>query len=241
MFSLPSKHMLKLYHTLRRAISLFTSASWVWLSVLTKNRQFCVRDILPHVHRIQGFGEPPELFDHPSCLIQGYSPQLYQMDLAGHGQGAKGCFDGGPGHDAQDNNRFDDRLQTPACGRNPTRCGRYARLDHNHHIYNPNVQCKPCKCIGHPAAMCDMLAQALFLEKYMKHLLNDATKERVETAWLNRWRLLLGNPSCTPRTVMRVYLDKMDMMVEDLDGQLCWDCLPEGDKPFEELDLPGPE
>jgi hypothetical protein len=86
-----------------------------------------------------------------------------------------------------------------------------------------------------------MLAQALFLEKYAKHLLNDATKERVETAWLNCWLLLLRKPSSTSRTVMRVYLDNMDMTVEDLDGQLCWDCWPEGAKPFEEFDLPGPE
>jgi hypothetical protein len=60
-------------------------------------------------------------------------------------------------------------------------------------------------------------------------------------AWLDCWRSLLGKPSCTPRTVMRVYLDNMDMTVEDLDDQLCWDSWPEGDKLFEELDLPGPE
>ncbi len=71
---------------------------------IDKNSQSCVHDILPRVHCIQGFGEPPELFHHLSCLIQGYSPQVYQTDLAGHGQGAKGCFDGGHGHDAQDNN-----------------------------------------------------------------------------------------------------------------------------------------
>ncbi len=86
-----------------------------------------------------------------------------------------------------------------------------------------------------------MLAQALFLDKYMKHWLNNATKERVETAWLDCWCLLLGKPSRTPWTVMRVYLDSMDMMVEDLDGQLCLDGWPEGDEPFEELNLPGPE
>jgi hypothetical protein len=89
--------------------------------------------------------------------------------------------------------------------------------------------------------MCDMLAQALYYEKYMKHSLNNATKERVDTAWLDCWRSLLRKPSRTPRTVMRIYLDKMDMRVEDLDGQLCWDCLPEGDEPFEELNLPDPE
>jgi hypothetical protein len=88
------------------------------------------------------------------------------------------------------------------------------------------VQCEACKCVRHPAATCDMLSQAFFLEKYMKHLLNNATKERVEMAWLNCWRSPFGKPSRTPQTAMQVYLDSMDMMVEDLNGQLCWDCWP---------------
>jgi hypothetical protein len=82
-----------------------------------------------------------------------------------------------------------------------------------------------------------MLAQALFLTKYMKHSMNEATKEKAETAWLARWRTHLNKPTCTPQTVMRAYLDTMDMTVEDLDGQLCWDCWTEDDKPFAELDL----
>ncbi len=40
---------------------------------------------------------------------------------------------------------------------------------------------------------------------------------------------------------MRAYLDTMDMMVEDLDGQLCWDCWPDDDEPFAELDLQADE
>jgi hypothetical protein len=86
--------------------------------------------------------------------------------------------------------------------------------------------------------MCDMLAQALFLTKYMKHLLNDTTREKIEKTWLDRWRAQLGKPSHTPRTVMWAYLDSMDMMVEDLDTQMCWDCWPEDDNPFGELDIP---
>jgi hypothetical protein len=52
---------------------------------IDNNCYSCVRDILSHVCCIQGFGEPSDLFNHPSCLIQGYSPQVYRTDLAGHG------------------------------------------------------------------------------------------------------------------------------------------------------------
>jgi hypothetical protein len=82
-----------------------------------------------------------------------------------------------------------------------------------------------------------MLARALFLMKYMKHSMNDAMKDKVKAAWLDHWKTHLNKPSCTPWTVMWAYLDMMDMTVEDLDGQLCWDCWPEGDKPFGELNL----
>jgi hypothetical protein len=86
-----------------------------------------------------------------------------------------------------------------------------------------------------------MHAQALFLTKYMKHSMNEAAKEKVEAAWLARWHAHLDKPTRTPRTVMRAYLDTMDMTVEDLDGQLCWDCWPDDDEPFTELDLQADE
>jgi hypothetical protein len=82
-----------------------------------------------------------------------------------------------------------------------------------------------------------MLAQAIFLTKYMKHSLNDTTWGKIEQAWLRHWRAQLGKPSCTPRTVMRAYLDSMDITMEDLDAQMSWECWPEDDEPFGELDL----
>jgi hypothetical protein len=82
-----------------------------------------------------------------------------------------------------------------------------------------------------------MLTQALFLTKYMKHSLNDTTWGKIKQAWLDCWRAQLGKPSRTPRTVMRAYLDSMDMTMEDLDAQMSWECWLEDDKPFRELDL----
>ena len=86
-----------------------------------------------------------------------------------------------------------------------------------------------------------MLAQTLFLVKYLKHSINEARKEKAETAWLARWCTHLDKPTCTPQIVMWAYSDTMDMTVEDLDGQLCGDCWPEDGKPFVELDLQADE
>jgi hypothetical protein len=83
-----------------------------------------------------------------------------------------------------------------------------------------------------------MLAQAIFLTKYMKHSLNDTTWGKIEQAWLEHWHAQLGKPSRTPRTVMRAYLDSMDITIEDLNAQMSWECWPEDDEPFGELDLP---
>jgi hypothetical protein len=68
----------------------------------------------------------------------------------------------------------------------------------------------------------------LFIEKYKKDLPED-TKDRIESDWLARWKGSLGNPSRKPRRVMRAYMDLLDMTMEDLDEQICWECWPEDD------------
>jgi hypothetical protein len=83
-----------------------------------------------------------------------------------------------------------------------------------------------------------MLVQAIFLTKYMKHSLNVTTRGKIEQAWLERWHAQLGKPSRTPCIVMRAYFDSMDITIEDLDAQMSWECWPEDDEPFGELDLP---
>jgi hypothetical protein len=89
--------------------------------------------------------------------------------------------------------------------------------------------------------MCDMLAQALFLTKYMKHLLDDRTSEKLEMAWLDCWHAQLGKSLHTLCTVMQAYLNEMDMTLEDLDAHMCWDCWPGDDNPFKDLELPDSE
>jgi hypothetical protein len=73
------------------------------------------------------------------------------------------------------------------------------------------------------------LAQAIFLSKYMKHSLTDLARGKLEEAWLKRWKDKLGHPNCTPGKVLRAYLENMDMSIDDLDHQMCWDCWPSDD------------
>jgi hypothetical protein len=69
----------------------------------------------------------------------------------------------------------------------------------------------------------------------MKYTLDDKAKATLEAAWLYRWSSKLGTPSRSPRTVMRAYLDDMDLTLNDLDAQMCWECWPSDDTPFEEV------
>jgi len=102
-------------------------------------------------------------------------------------------------------------------------------------VNNRDLQCEACKRVGHAATTCDILAQALFITKYMKYTLDDKAKANLEAAWLDCWSCKLGTPSHSPRTVMQAYLNDMDLTLNDLDAQMCWDCWPNDDMPFAEV------
>jgi hypothetical protein len=69
----------------------------------------------------------------------------------------------------------------------------------------------------------------------MKYTLDDKAKANLEAAWLDCWSCKLGTPSHSPRTVMQAYLNDMDLTLNDLDAQMCWDCWPNDDMPFAEV------
>jgi hypothetical protein len=75
-----------------------------------------------------------------------------------------------------------------------------------------------------------MLAMALFLDKYVKGTMSHLDRDKIKTAWLQRWKDKLGNPSWLPRKVMQAYLDYMDISTEVLDEQMDWDCWPVDDE-----------
>jgi hypothetical protein len=74
-----------------------------------------------------------------------------------------------------------------------------------------------------------MLAMALFLEQYIKSSMTAVEKDKLESAWLQRWQEQLGNPSRLPQKVMMAYLEDMYITHEVLDKQMEWDCWPMGD------------
>ncbi len=83
--------------------------------------------------------------------------------------------------------------------------------------------CDACRRARHVATNCNMLAITLFIEKYKRNISNKE-KDKLEHDWLNHCRGALGNPSKTPRRVMRANIDYLDISVDALDDQICWDC-----------------
>ena len=101
--------------------------------------------------------------------------------------------------------------------------GRLARPDRNRRPFLPDVQCAACKRVGHVANHCDMLAAAICLERYMKADLSPALCDSIEQEWIKRWKEQLGNPTLTPRQVLRAYVEDLDITVAGLDEEMEWD------------------
>ena len=80
-----------------------------------------------------------------------------------------------------------------------------------------------------------MLAIAIFIKNYKKEASADM-KDRIEEAWLARWKSKLGNPNKKPHRMMRAYINLLDSTVDAVDEQMCWECWPEddGDNMFED-------
>jgi hypothetical protein len=63
----------------------------------------------------------------------------------------------------------------------------------------------------------------------MKHSLTDLARGKFKEVWLKRWKEKLGHPNCTPGKVLQAFLDTMDISIDELDQQMCWDCCPSDD------------
>jgi hypothetical protein len=109
-------------------------------------------------------------------------------------------------------------------GRTPRGRGQIARPDRYRRPFLPDVQCAACKRVGHVAKHCDMLATAICLERYMKHDMSAGLRDSIEKEWLDRWKERLGNPTQTPRQILRSYVEDLDITVAGLDDVMEWDC-----------------
>jgi hypothetical protein len=194
-----------------------------------KHAQSRAQTAIPRVRRTIGWQDEWDV----GTLIQG-SPRVARADGTGRdrpftrdSRGTRPSFRHGqytPRSEVQGGGGRDDRRPPPGVQR-----GRFARPDRNRGEFRPDIVCDACRRTGHVAANCDVLAIALFIEKYKKGLPDDM-KDKIETDWLARWKDRLGNPR-KPRRVMKTYIDLLDISVDALDENMCWECWPEDDGP----------
>jgi hypothetical protein len=164
----------------------------------------------------------------------GTSPQIQSVPKVqrlerqrGHAQDAQHRGRGGGGEhcegDSHSGRNDRNSAGTPARGRAPRGPGRLTCPDRNRRPFLPDVQCDACKRVGHVAKHCDMLATAICLKRYMKVNLSPQLRDSIEKEWLDCWKERLGNPSQTPRQILRAYVEELDITVAGLDDQMEWD------------------
>jgi hypothetical protein len=174
----------------------------------------------PQIHRTSA---PDETWvdgyntDNPLYLVQGYCPQIHWLEQKGDCPPA--------GRVAQCGSRNGDRQDRPPT--QGSRQGQYNCPDQRRHPFKTGVQCAACKQIGHEAANCDMLAIALFIDRYTNKEMSDKEKADLENRWLGHWKDKLGMPARTPRQVMHTYCEAFDITPKFLDQAMDWDCWPE--------------
>ena len=74
-----------------------------------------------------------------------------------------------------------------------------------------------------------MLATAICLDRYMKNVLSPSVQDTIEADWLAHWKDKLGNPTSTPRQVLRAYVADLDITVAYLDDEMEWDLWEDDD------------
>ncbi len=95
--------------------------------------------------------------------------------------------------------------------------GQYARPDRNHGAYLPDISNK-----------LDVLAIALFIEKYKKDM-DTESKDKLEYEWVKCWCTAMSTK--IPQRDLRAYIDLLNITMDELNHQLCWECWPDKDAP----------
>jgi hypothetical protein len=222
-------------------------------TLIHNNAKARVRDFgAPRIHRLDGSDSVWDLVDDdelPFCHVQGYEPRVLRLDH-GRDRGRGREFDSrdspNPRYDRRegpslrggirDYDRRDIRDRAPGRSRYgdrgarppDTAPGRPVRPDQRRRPFLPGVICAACKRTGHEASSCDMLAIAIFVEKH-RNSLSDSEKSAIEEKWVNRWKDKIGQPTRTPRQVMRAYCEELDISPDHLAQAIDWDCWPDSD------------
>ncbi len=58
----------------------------------------------------------------------------------------------------------------------------------------------------------------------MKHDLSSSVRDSIKKDWLAHWKARLGNPDGASRQILRMYIEKLDIMVANLNDAMEWDC-----------------
>ena len=89
--------------------------------------------------------------------------------------------------------------------------------------------CDACGKYGHPAARCDMLAMALFLQRYSRDRTNAAILKEAEERWMQRNKPFLPRDDRTPRTILANYCAELNFQEDKVDGEMDWEFLHDPD------------
>ena len=95
-------------------------------------------------------------------------------------------------------------------------------------MFDSSVKCDACGRVGHPASTCDYLATAIYISAYMKNHLSPELRAKMEEEWSANWNAKLGQPvSRRPRQVLKAYMEDGNFTMDQVDGDLDWDCWPD--------------
>ena len=179
----------------------------------------------------------------PYYHVQGYTPRVHCLDQGRvRADAGRDCDrDRGRDRDPGVNRRRrepDMRRDFGTRDRGPARPGAHGPQGRALHPaqrrrpFPPGVICAACKCAGHEATNCNMLAIALFVDRH-KDRLSENEKSSIEEKWIARWKDNVGQPTRTPRQVMQTYCKELDILAEHLIKAMDWDCWPtSGDDVF---------
>ena len=198
-------------------------------TLIHNNTKHRVRDLhSPRINRVAGMDTIWDVSDDselPYCHVQGYRPRALRLDGQRPSDGFRTRGDDGPRQRGGADRRNGARNTRP----NPDKPqGRLTRPDQRRRAYQPGVQCDACKRLGHNAVNCDMLAIALYIDRYVKDI-TDNERANIESRWIDKWKAKLGQPARTPRQVMQTYCDNFNITPDDLDQAMDWDCWPDCD------------
>ena len=105
---------------------------------------------------------------------------------------------------------------------NPT-----ARQSRNQTTPRYQSACEACGKYGHPANRCDMLAMALFIQRYARDRSNAEVIKALEAQWVERNKPFLPRDDRMPRTILANYCAEFEFSEDMVDTEMDWDFLTE--------------